>query len=159
MQRQHTYTHNTRRNPLKGLAGGLLAGILFAACQGDNLFVDFGGQSAIDSSVRVEILDPPPGQITAKPLSDSLRVDVDLLNPGGITRVVFEGLAIRGDVSLGTQVAVTRFSSKQVDFLDPVVDTVLTRYLQPSGGQTLEVVAIIVTAFDADDNFTPINIP
>ena len=151
---ERTYTRFARTSPLKGLAGGLLAGILFAACQGDNLFVEFGGQSAVDSSVRVEILDPPPGQITAKPLSDSLPVMVDLFDTDGVTKVVFEGLALRGDVGLGTDVAVSRFTSKTVDFLNPVSDTVLTRYLQPIPGSILEVVAIIVTAFDADDNVT-----
>ena len=150
---ERTYMRDARRNPLKGLAGGLLAGILFAACQGDNLFVDFGA-IVVDSDLRVEILDPPPGQITAKPLSDSLVVMVDLFDPGGITKVVFEGLALRGDVSLGTDVAVPRFTSKTVDFLNPVSDTILTRFLQPIPGTILEVVAIIVTAFDADDNFT-----
>ena len=154
MQRQRTYTHRTRRNTLKGLAGGLLAGILFAACQGDNLFVEFGVQSTVGSDVRVNILDPPPGQITAKPLQDSLLVMVDLFNVAGITRVVFEGLALRGDAALGTDVAVPRFVSKTVDFLNPVTDSIVTRFLQPLSDPTLEVVAIIVTAFDADDNFT-----
>ena len=157
MQRQRTHKHDTRRSPLKGLAGGLLAGILFAACQGDNLFVDFtgAGGSVQDGEIpSVRILDPPPDQVTAKPLQDSLRVMVDVSDVGGITRVVFEGLALRGDASLGTDVAVSRFESKTVDFLDPVSDTIVTRFLQPLTDATLEVVAVIVTAFDADQNFT-----
>ena len=152
MQRQRSYTYHKRRSPLKGLAGGLLAGILFAACQGDNLFVDFTSQSALDSNLRVEILDPPAGQITAKPLLDSLLVTVNLRDPAGITQVTFEGLALRGDVGLGTDVAVPRFVSKTVGFLNPVTDTILTRFLQPLADPTLEVVAIIVTAFDAEAN-------
>ena len=159
MQRQRTHKHDTRRSPLKGLAGGLLAGILFAACQGDNLFVDFtgaGGSGSVqDGEIpSVRILDPPPDQVTAKPLQDSLLVMVDVSDVGGITRVVFEGLALRGDASLGTDVAVPRFESKTVDFLDPVSDTIVTRFLQPLTDATLEVVAVIVTAFDADQNFT-----
>ena len=125
---ERTYMRDARRNPLKGLACGLLAAILFAACRGDNLFVDFGA-SAVDSNPRVEILDPPPGQTTAKPLTDSLVVTVDLFDTDGITRVDFEGLALRGDVGLGTDVAVQRFTSKTVSFLDPVTDTILTRFL------------------------------
>ena len=53
MQRQRTHKHDTRRSPLKGLAGGLLAGILFAACQGDNLFVDFTGAGGSGSVSRM----------------------------------------------------------------------------------------------------------
>ena len=157
MRRQRTHKHDTRRSPLKGLAGGLLAGILFAACQGDNLFVDFtgtGGSVQDEEIPSVRILDPPPDQVTAKPLQDSLLVMVDVSDVGGISKVVFEGLALRGDASLGTDVAVPRFETKTVDFLDPVSDTIVTRFLQPLADATLEVVAVIVTAFDADQNST-----
>ena len=157
MERERTDTRHvtsyTRKTPLKALAGGLLAGILFAACSGDNLFVDFAATGAVVPDLRVEILDPPPGLITAKPLGDSLLVMVDLSDPDGITSVVFEGLALRGDAALGTDVEVTRFETKTVEFPEPVTDTILTRYLQPLADPTLEVVAVIVTAFNADGDF------
>ena len=165
MERDRTHTPNTRmapvtrhtrRNPLKALAGGLLAGVLFAACQGDNLFVGLQRGLIVDATdvPSVEILDPPPGQVTAKPLQDSLLVTVDLSDQDGITSVVFEALALRGDAALGTDVAVPRFASKTVNFVGPTPDTIVTRYLQPLAEATLEVVAVIVTAFDADANFT-----
>ena len=80
MERERTHTRHTRKTPLKVLAGGLLAGILFAACQGDNLFVDFNTTGQIqDADIpTVEIVVPSPLSVAAIPLGDSVLITVDL---------------------------------------------------------------------------------
>ena len=162
MQRQRTYTHNTRRNPLKGLAGGLLAGILFAACQGDNLFVDFTGVggSLQDSEIPVvNIQQPSPVSAAAIPLGDSVLVIADVRDDAGISRIVFEGISVRGDASLGTQSFVPRFTSKTVDLVPPVLDTTMSRYLVALPDTILETTQIIVTAFDSLGNSAADTVP
>ena len=156
MRRQRTYKHHMRRNPLKGLAGGLLAGILFAACQGDNLFVDFSGTSG--SSVQdgeipvVNIQQPSSVSASAIPLGDSVLVTADIRDDAGVSSVVFEGISFRGDPALGTDSEVPRFVSKTVDFVPPVTDTTISRYLVALPDTILETTQIIVTAFDTVGN-------
>ena len=155
MQRQRTYTHQGRRSPLKGLAGGLLAGILFAACQGDNLFVDFTGigGSVLDGDIPVVDIQQPSAVATAAiPLGDSVLVTADIRDDAGVSRVVFEGISVRGDASLGTQSFVPRFTSKTVDFVPSVSDTTISRYLVALPDTILETTQIIVTVFDSVGN-------
>ena len=155
MQRQRTYTHDKRRSPLKGLAGGLLAGILFAACQGDNLFVDFTGigGSVLDGEIPVvNIQQPSPVSTAAIPLGDSVLITADIRDDAGISSIVFEGISVRGDASLGTQSFVPRFTSKTVDFVPSVTDTTISRYLVALPDTILETTQIIVTVFDSVGN-------
>jgi len=162
MQRQHTYTHQTRRNPLKGLAGGLLAGILFAACQGDNLFVEnFGVTGSVqDREIPVvNIVQPSAASSSAIPLGDSVLVTADIRDDAGVARIVFEGISFRGDPALGTDSEVARFESKTVDFLPPVPDTTISRYLLALPDTILETTQIIVTVFDTVGNFAADTVP
>ena len=140
MERERTHTRHTRKTPLKVLAGGLLAGILFAACQGDNLFVDFNTTGQIqDADIpTVEIVVPSPLSVAAIPLGDSVLITVDLSDDAGVSSVVFEGLALRGDAALGTDVVVTRFESKTVVFVPEVSDTTISRYLLATPDSILE---------------------
>ena len=155
MQRQRTYTHKTRRSPLKGLAGGLLAGILFAACRGDNLFVDFTGTGGAlqDREIPVvNIQQPSAVSAAAIPLGDSVLITADIRDDAGVSSIVFEGISVRGDASLGTQSFVPRFTSKTVDFVPPVPDTTISRYLVALPDTILETTQIIVTVFDTVGN-------
>ena len=161
MERERTHTRHTRKTPLKVLAGGLLAGILFAACQGDNLFVDFNttGQIQDGDIPTVEIAVPSPLSVAAIPLGDSVLVTVDLSDDAGVSSVVFEGLALRGDAALGTDVVVTRFESKTVVFVPEVSDTTISRYLLATPDSILETAVIVVTVFDAVGNFAADTVP
>ena len=161
MRRQRTYRHHMRRGPLKALVGGLLAGILFAACQGDNLFVDFTGTSSVQDSeipsVTIEV--PSSVTIAAKPLGDSVLVTVDVRDDAGVATIVFEGLSVRGDPALGTQSVVPRFVSKTVDLVPPSPDTTISRYLVALPDTILETALIIVTVFDAVGNSAADTVP
>ena len=164
MQGQHTntrLTRHTRRSPLKGLAGGLLAGILFAACQGDNLFVDFTGTGTLlDREIPVvSIVQPSALSAPAIPLGDSVLVTADIRDDAGVSRVVFEGISSRGDAALGTDAEVPRFVSKTVDFVPPVLDTTISRYLLPLPDTILETTQIIVTVFDTAGNSATDTVP
>ena len=162
MQCQRTYTQNTRRSPLKGLAGGLLAGILFAACQGDNLFVDFtpAGSTVQDSEIPVvNILQPSAVATAAIPLGDSVLIIADIRDDAGISSVTFEGISVRGDASLGTQSLVPRFTAKTVNFVPLIADTTIGRYLVALTDTLLETTQIIVTAFDSVGNSSADTVP
>ena len=162
MQCQRTYTQNTRRSPLKGLAGGLLAGILFAACQGDNLFVDFtpAGSTVQDSEIPVvNILQPSAVATAAIPLGDSVLIIADIRYDAGISSVTFEGISVRGDASLGTQSLVPRFTAKTVNFVPLIADTTIGRYLVALPDTLLETTQIIVTAFDSVGNSSADTVP
>ncbi|MCH8812313.1 MAG: hypothetical protein IID07_10800, partial [Gemmatimonadetes bacterium] len=157
MERERTdtrhVTSHTRKTPLRALAGGLLMGILFAACSGDNLFVDFTPGRAESGDVPTVTIDVPSSvSIAAIPLGDSVLVTATVSDDAGVTSVVFEGLALRGDASLGTATVVPRFVSKTVDFLPEVTDTTVSRYLLATPDTILETAVIIVTAFDVLGN-------
>ncbi len=162
MERERTHTRHTtsypssrtHKTPLKALAGGLLAGILFAACQGDNLFVDFSGTGGLQDGAipTVEIIVPSPLSVPTIPLGDSVLVTVDVADDAGVSSVVFEGVALRGDPDLGTDEVVARFVTKTLEFVPEVADTTISRYLVATPDLTLETALIIVTAFDAVGN-------
>ena len=163
MGRQRTYRHHMRRGPLKALVGGLLAGILFAACQGDNLFVDFTGigtgsvQDADIPSVTIEV--PSSVTIAAKPLGDSVLVTVDVRDNAGVSTIIFEGLSLRGDPALGTESVVPRFVSKTVNLVPPSPDTTVSRYLVALPDTILETTLIVVTVFDTVGNSAADTVP
>jgi len=69
-----------------------------------------------------------------------------------IKQADLSGVALRGDVNLGTDTAVTRFVPRAVAIANRP-DTTLTRYLRAvPGDSTSEVVQIIVTATDTSNN-------
>lgn len=132
------------------LAVGVFA---LSACEGENVFETGqipGGGTNDRVAPTVVIERPDEGGGTA--LGDSLRVEATLEDNLGVTSVEFEGVSFRGDPTLGTDIVVDRFASKTVEFVDPVTDTLLIRYIQPTGDDAKEIVAIIVTATDVGGN-------
>ncbi len=137
-----------------------MAGILVvSACDGENLFTPIGQSpggsvSEPDSTPpTVEITQPQPNAQNAKPLGDSILVTVDVADGDGLSRVVFGGVAKRGDPSLGTDRVVERFESKTVVFPAGVTDTTgLRRYLRAVPDTTRETAFIFVEAYDTLGN-------
>jgi hypothetical protein len=150
----------TRFNRLRILAAaGAMAGMLAAAaCDGDNLFQVAPGEgvSAQEGDTvppTITIVQPQKGAQNAKPLGDSILVEVDVSDPTGLGAVVFGGVAKRGDPSLGTDEVVPRFQVKTVTFPGGVQDTVgLRRYLIPTQDTTRETAFVFVEAFDTLGN-------
>jgi hypothetical protein len=122
---------------------------LAAGCDGPNQFRT--PISTTGDAPRVEIQVPSAGGQAAKPVGDSVLVQVRLRDDQGVTGVTFQGVALRGDPSLGTDEVVPRYQPRQVT-LAAVRDTVLTRYLQATEDDTKETAAIIVTAVDEEGN-------
>jgi len=86
-------------------------------------------------------------------LGDSILIEVNVSDSTALDRVVFGGIAKRGDPSLGTDEVVTRFQSKVVSFGGTVSDTTgLRRYLLPSPDTTRETAFVFVEAFDTAGN-------
>lgn len=138
--------------PRTGRAFGpaaLAAVVLAAGCDGPNQFR--GPVSTTGDAPRVEIQVPSGGTQSARPVGDSVLVQVRLRDDQGVTGVTFEGVALRGDPNLGTDEVVPRYDARQVT-LAGVRDTVLTRYLQPTADDTKETAFIIVTAVDEEGN-------
>jgi DNA-binding beta-propeller fold protein YncE len=123
--------------------------VLAAACEGPNQFRT--PISATGEAPRVEIEVPTGGAQSARPVGDSVLVRVRVRDNQGVTGVSFEGVALRGDPSLGTDEVVARYQPREVT-LAGVRDTVLTRYLQPTDDDTKETASIIVTAVDEEGN-------
>ena len=140
------------RRPLRtGLGVG--AAVLLIACDGGNVFQPQpGGIGNNDgSSPTIQITDPR--EPAANPVGDSVFVRADINDPSGIDSVVFEGVAFRGDPSLGTDVVVPRFVSKMVT-LGGATDTTVTRFLLPMPDSTREQTALIATAYDTGGNLS-----
>lgn len=143
------------------LAFVFVTALLSGACEGENLFGG-GTGGGPDNDVIVGDLTVTidrPGEGTTAALGDSLFVSAFVVDSAGIDNVHFIGVGFRGDSTLGTFRAVTRFQPKTVNFggegdntsvADLPVDTLLRRYLHPTGDGTTEEVAIIVTAQDAN---------
>ncbi|NNF37611.1 MAG: hypothetical protein HKN71_03020 [Gemmatimonadetes bacterium] len=131
-------------------AAGAALALALAACDGPNQFS--GGLADPIGSAggpRVEIEVPRGDSLSAKPVGDSVMVRVRVRSGVGIDGVRFEGFALRGDPSLGTQASVERFEPKDV-VLGSARDTVLTRYLVATEEEAPETALIAVTATDSD---------
>lgn len=142
------------------VTGAAMLGMLaVAACDGDNIFqlapgegVPAPGQGDTVAPT-LTIVQPKPDAQNAKPLGDSILVEVDVSDETGLGSVVFGGIAKRGDPSLGTDEVVTRFQTKTVTFPPGVEDTLgLQRYLIPTSDSTRETAFIFVEAFDTLGN-------
>ena len=142
----------TNKRSLKGLLGGLAAGLLMVACDGQNLFVGpplLDQQS--DRSAPTVVIENP-GDSAAAPLGDSVLVTVHATDDAGLASLQFEGVSFRGDVSLGTDEVVPRFESKLVQLLNPAEDTIVSRWLIAVADTIKEETNVIVTALDALGN-------
>ena len=108
---------------------GATLALVTAACDGSNQFATGGGGDGAGPRVDIEV--PRGDSLSAKPVGDSVMVRVRVRSSIGVDAVRFEGFALRGDPSLGTQEAVARFVPKDV-VLASTRDTILTRYLTPA---------------------------
>lgn len=141
-------------------AAAMTGVLVVSACDGENLFTPIGqapgggGTSEPDSTPpELTITRPQPDAQNAKPLGDSILVEVDVSDPDGLSQVVFGGVAKRGDPSLGTDRVVQRFQSKTVVFPTGVTDTTgLRRYLNAIPDTTRETAYIFVEAYDTLGN-------
>jgi hypothetical protein len=146
-----------RRLPLSTLAGAFLMSsvIVFAACDGDNLFSNDGGPGpnepnlpGVDSTAPgVHILQPNDGD--SYPLADSILVRVQLKDSSGFSELRLKGVAVVRDSLQNTQV-ITRYLEKVIPFPQdpdaPPRDTVVQRFLLPAPGPIIGPVLIIATA-------------
>jgi hypothetical protein len=98
----------------------------------------------------VDIMAPPANMQVAE--ADSVFVQVRVRDNDAVSRVRIEGVAFRGDVNLGTDQVVARYTPWDIT-LDPAsADTVLTRYLMANDVIGAETAYVIVTATDRQDN-------
>ncbi len=122
--------------------------------------LDRQGNSTADTVAIFVIGDDEPPTVAIRspqdpvtlPFEDSLLVEVSIQDFWGTSRVRLEGLAFRGDPDLGTGETVERLEALEVEFALPPRDTVITRYLFPTGDGAEETVFVIVTAADVWDN-------
>jgi len=142
-------------------ASAMVGMLLVAACDGENLFSPVGqgpgggGADTVGDTIppNVTLIRPQPDAQNAKPLGDSILIEVNVSDSTALDRVVFGGIAKRGDPSLGTDEVVTRFQSKVVSFGGTVRDTTgLRRYLLPAPDTTRETAFVFVEAFDTAGN-------
>ncbi len=75
------------------------------------------------------VLPAPVGPIQAVRVGDSVRVQVQLDDTQGLSKVTIDGIAFRGSVLLGTDTTVQRFESKEVNDLNGTTDTLVIRDL------------------------------
>lgn len=129
-------------------AMGAALALSLAACDGPNQFAT-GGVGSDGAGPRVDIETPRGDSLSAKPVGDSVLVRVRVRSSIGVDAVRFEGFALRGDETLGTQEAIERFEAKEVA-LGSVRDTVLSRYLMPTEESDPEQALIAVIATDSD---------
>jgi hypothetical protein len=114
-----------------------------------------GGGGADETPPRVDLLFPNAETGTVA-VGDSLFVRVRVRDGSGVSRVLLEGFARRGDRDLGTEELIPRFEAKEINLAAAgrtVTDTTLNRYLLPTADSLAEVgVLVVATAWDAANN-------
>jgi hypothetical protein len=136
-------------------AAAMLGVMVVAACQGENLFSVPGGPGGSGNdheAPRVTITSPRADSLSAKPLGDSIFVQVDLRDNVGVASVRLFGVSLRGDASLGTDQVVPRFIEKTVTLPAATRDTIIERYLQAAPDTVKETAYIVAEATDAGGN-------
>ena len=98
----------------------------------------------------IEILAPSGG--AQVPGQNPLFVSVRVRDDDAVASVRLDGVAHRGDPSLGTDEIVPRFVPILLTFSEPVPDTIVQRNLLPVADATAESVFIRVAATDRDGN-------
>jgi delta 1-pyrroline-5-carboxylate dehydrogenase len=133
--------HEPMRRPESGrrtstrLAGALLAGVVVAACAGENTFT-FAASATDLLGPEVDITAPIP-PVTIAP-GDSVQVTATLTSSEGITEVSWTGTLDAGGAAPFTPIVVP---------LTAVLDTTMSRFVVRSGA-TGGAAKIIVTARD-----------
>jgi len=128
------------------LAAGMVA---VAACDGPNAFQGPVGTGSNGIAPEISILTPRGDSLSAKPLGDSLLVRVVASDDSGLDSIVFFGATLRGDIDLGTDTVVPRFTERKV-VLPGVRDTTLARFIVPTEDSVKEITDIIAIAFDTE---------
>ena len=150
MQRMHRLRPSRRLTLIASMA---LMLVLWA-CDGRNFFQPGqvpGGTGDDRGAPEVEI--QSPREPAARPIGDSVFIQVHVTDDSGIDSVLFGGVAFRGDPALGTDTIIARYETKVVALAGLAVeDTVLTRYLLPVEDSTRETASLFVIAYDAAGN-------
>ncbi len=145
------------RNRNKGLRAALtaiamVAVMVVAACEGENLFSvpggPGGGNANDPTAPEVTITSPRGDSLSAKPLGDSVYVAARVKDNVAVASLRFYGIAVRGDPELGTDVVVQRYAEKTVTLPAGVRDTTIMRYLLATPDSTKETGLIVVEATD-----------
>jgi hypothetical protein len=147
-------------NPIRGRAAlAALAVALLAACDGSNNpfrpVPPTGGGSgtpAADTVAPTAGIQIPNAETPTVAVGADVFVRARVTDAVRLKQVVFEGFAVRGDPSLGTDVRIDRFEKKTVDLTADgrvVKDTVIDRFLTATADTVPESgVFIVVTATD-----------
>jgi hypothetical protein len=118
------------------LAGALLAGVVVAACAGENAFT-FAVQAISLLGPQVEITAPIP-PVTVAP-GDSVEVTASLTSGEGMTEVAWTGTLDAGGAAPFIPIVVP---------LAGVLDTTMSRFVKRVVGSPAGQAKIIVTATD-----------
>ena len=107
-----------------GLVATSVAAVGLTACDQQNLFTGpgLGGGAGGEPTVTIT------GTRATAPLGDSLQVTVRVRDDRALTSVSLVGRTLRGDVDLGTDVSVERFTERVVTLTDAPRDTLISRY-------------------------------
>jgi hypothetical protein len=72
----------------------------------------------------------------------------------GVDSILLAGVSFRGDVDLGTDTTVLRYSSKMVRFTGAPMDTTISRYLAATPDTTRESSVLYAIAYDSNGNIS-----
>ncbi len=142
------HTRNGRR--LSRLGAGMVALAALWSCDGENFFSPQGSISGGGAPPDVQF--ERPREPAARPVGDSVLVEVRALDDVGVDSLLLLGVAYRGDVNLGTDTVVSRYEPKMVRFTSSVPDTTVSRYLVATPDSTRETARLLAIAFDAEGN-------
>ncbi|HEY0025010.1 MAG TPA: hypothetical protein VGB24_19000 [Longimicrobium sp.] len=142
------------------VAAALALAALLSACTGDNPWNGGTGpgpgQTTQDKAAPTVDVLLPDAQTPAVNAGDSLFVRARVRDDRSVVKVTFEAYAVRGRPELGTDTAVARFVSKDVDFgktAGAVTDTTIDRFLLATSDTARENgVFVVVTATDSAGN-------
>lgn len=99
----------------------------------------------------VRIVEPEGGDQT-RPIGDTITVEIEAADAGGLASVELMGVAYRPDPSLGPDIEVVRYQ-RQIIELEPMpTDTTVRRRLFPTNDDTAERVFFIATVRDKAGN-------
>lgn len=99
---------------------------------------------------EVQVVTPDDGDFA--PAQDSLFTSVLIRDNDAVDSVTIDGVAHRGDRSLGTDTVVVRFQPRTIRFDPATADTLLQRFILPAADSTAENAFIRAVAYDREGN-------
>jgi DNA-binding beta-propeller fold protein YncE len=121
------------------------------SCDGQNAFSPGGiGTDALPPEVEIQ----NPRQPAARPVGDSVLIVAHTWDDTGVDSILLTGVSFRGDVDLGTDTTVIRYSPKMVHFLGSTQDTTISRYLTATPDTTRESSVLYAIAYDGNGNIS-----